>query len=74
MIIPCPFCGSTELESRQIDTPDREGVPIAVSCPDCGCVGPWIYIEPELKTTLSEKVLLEYIAEKSEWNKRTMIT
>jgi predicted nucleic-acid-binding Zn-ribbon protein len=72
MIIPCPFCGSTELESRQIDIPDREGVPMAVLCPDCGCVGPWIYIKQELKTTLSERALLEHIAEKSGWNKRTI--
>lgn len=41
----CPFCGSNEL-TRQISTPDREGVPVNVMCMDCGTSGPWVYCSP----------------------------
>jgi len=68
--IPCPFCGSEELESYQHDIEDREGIPVSVVCVECGSNGPTCYIETELKKTLSEESLLEYIAEKSGWNKR----
>lgn len=42
---PCPFCGSKDL-TRQISTPDREGVPTNVLCMDCGASGPWTYVSP----------------------------
>jgi len=40
---PCPFCGSTNLILKQ-STHDREGVPCAVLCDDCGANGPWNYV------------------------------
>ncbi len=41
---PCPFCGSADIESQQIDTSDREGTPRALVCADCGARGPWDYV------------------------------
>ncbi len=41
-ILPCPFCGGTELEFT-VGTTDREGIPTAVSCAGCGANGPWEY-------------------------------
>jgi Lar family restriction alleviation protein len=43
-IKPCPFCGSADL-SIQTSTEDREGVPSNVVCQDCGCAGPWAYLQ-----------------------------
>ena len=70
MIKSCPFCGNLELESCQHDIEDREGIPMSVVCPECGCQGPWCYIKPELKKTLSEENLLKHIVDKTEWNTR----
>ena len=39
---PCPFCGGSDLD-RSVDIQDREGFPVAVSCADCGAIGPWEY-------------------------------
>jgi Restriction alleviation protein Lar len=39
----CPFCGGASLLLQQ-STPDREGVPCAVLCDDCGALGPWKYV------------------------------
>jgi Lar family restriction alleviation protein len=58
--LPCPFCGGTTLEVVIIDRRDREGLPAAMSCPDCGCHGPWDYIPDETRT---EKIV-------QLWNKR----
>ena len=40
---PCPFCGSNELIVEYVGSEDREGVPMAVTCMNCGCQGPWEY-------------------------------
>ncbi len=40
----CPFCGGTDLEIGH-GTPDSEGTPVYVSCPDCGATGPWAYVQ-----------------------------
>ena len=39
---PCPFCGSTEIETY-CQTADREGTPRGHFCADCGAYGPWEY-------------------------------
>ncbi|MHA1685336.1 MAG: Lar family restriction alleviation protein [Candidatus Heimdallarchaeaceae archaeon] len=42
-ILPCPFCGSEEIEIRTIDTKDKEGYPMAVICIHCAAQGPMEY-------------------------------
>lgn len=42
--IPCPWCGSTAPEPRKCGSEDREGIPMAMFCPECGCQAPWQYI------------------------------
>lgn len=46
---PCPFCGNTHLEF-QYGTEDREGIPTAVLCGNCGATGPWAYVRKNAKT------------------------
>lgn len=41
----CPFCGSDDLVIRAVNDRDREGLPVAVHCVDCGTQGPWVYIQ-----------------------------
>jgi Lar family restriction alleviation protein len=39
---PCPWCECKEV-FVDFHTPDREGMPIAVICSDCGAQGPYDY-------------------------------
>lgn len=72
---PCPFCGSNEL-SYSTSTEDREGIPTHIFCEDCGCSGPWIYLEfSELKIDSYEEIDGEWIKRLPKraleiWNKR----
>lgn len=59
-IKPCPFCGSTDLDYRTT-TKDREGVPTAVVCCDCGSSGPWVYVQEGDSLLAADR----------EWNKRS---
>jgi Lar family restriction alleviation protein len=60
-IIPCPFCGSVDIDFQYGDT-DREGTMCNVICADCGATGPWIYVDPN-KFHKCEVV--------EQWNKRS---
>ena len=44
--IDCPFCGA-DGGDMEISTgsEDREGIPAAVCCPECGAQGPWDYTD-----------------------------
>lgn len=64
MINPCPFCGSNDTIIRTIDTEDREGVPVALTCMECGAQGPWAYVSKDL-TGCKESV-----CEITKWNER----
>jgi len=41
-LLPCPFCGETDIEF-QTGTEDREGWPRNAACAKCGACGPWTY-------------------------------
>lgn len=41
----CPFCGANTLTVDCVGSADREGIPKAVVCINCGCQGPWVYEE-----------------------------
>lgn len=64
-ILPCPFCGGTDF-GITCDVEDREGTPTQISCNDCGCSGPWIYLNIEEPS----KQPIEVIAQLTGWNKR----
>jgi len=42
-IIPCPFCGYSDVEVETLDIEDREGTPRALICDNCGVRGPVEY-------------------------------
>lgn len=67
MALPCPFCGGNDL-LLQSGTRDREGVPIAVVCVDCGATGPWEYVQPSLVLTMDNNI--ERAAIVTGWNER----
>lgn len=44
---PCPFCGSDDLELT-LAAPDEDGeTPVAMTCRECGAVGPLVYVASE---------------------------
>ena len=51
---PCPFCGGEVATTDfQFGNQDREGWPVNIQCPDCGCCGPWNYTAspaPDMET------------------------
>ena len=63
-IQPCPFCSGTDF-GITCGVEDREGTPTQITCDNCGCSGPWTYLE--LLTAHSIAV----VAELTGWNKRT---
>ena len=62
-IQPCPFCGGTNF-GITCDVEDREGTPTHITCDDCGCSGPWSYMEEPTKQPI------EVVAELTGWNMR----
>lgn len=64
MINPCPFCGGSDIIITIVDTEDREGTPVALTCTDCGAQGPWSYVPEELTGCK------ESICEITKWNER----
>lgn len=64
-IQPCPFCGGTNFIIT-FGTEDREGTLTQITCEDCGCSGPWIYMNVE---NISEQPI-EVVAQLTGWNKR----
>lgn len=64
-ILPCPFCGGTNF-GITCDVEDREGTPTQITCNDCGCSGPWVY----LNTGEPSKQPIEVISQLTGWNKR----
>ncbi len=63
-IQPCPFCGGTDF-GITCDVEDREGTPTQITCDNCGCSGPWTYMENPTTQPI------EVVAELTGWNKRT---
>ena len=61
---PCPFCGGTEFYVTT-STEDREGTPANITCDQCGCNGPWTYIDN--KDDLDD---IYIIAKRTRWNDR----
>lgn len=57
---PCPFCGEKESFDVQFGTVDREGTPTAITCCECGAVGPWVYVKDTLFSERARKL----------WNER----
>jgi hypothetical protein len=62
---PCPFCGGTNF-GITCDVEDREGTPTQITCDDCGCNGPWVYLNVE---NISEQPI-EVVAQLTGWNMR----
>lgn len=44
-IKPCPFCGNDNENNfdLQTGTKDREGIPVNITCTQCGACGPYEY-------------------------------
>ena len=60
----CPFCGSNDLENLILNPGDFEGVPVVITCFDCGARGPIAYVtQQELTEDLPETAL-------KSWNHR----
>lgn len=59
VIKPCPFCGSTEINT-QIALPTADGIQSNAVCENCGASGPIITASPHVSD------LVAY----NEWNKR----
>jgi uncharacterized Zn finger protein len=65
-IIPCPWCGGTDADPVTCGTEDREGVPMALRCMECGSQAPWQYIPKNIanKDSIVKPMLIKT------WNER----
>lgn len=62
----CPFCGNVDQIDFELtrQTADKEGIPVALCCIQCGAYGPWLYADEN-----GDDVTLMHIAVKA-WNRR----
>lgn len=67
-ILPCPFCGGTDVSLRS-GTEDREGIPVSIVCETCGAVGPWGYCPPIVN---QEEVM--FTVALCRWNDRQVVS
>ena len=72
-VLPCPFCGSTNIMISQFDP--RSGPP-QVDCMNCGASGPSIY--PGALAVVGQSVAMhglpEWITSGKAWNMRGLYT
>lgn len=63
-VLPCPWCGGTEVIRQQVDTEDREGIPYCAVCAECGASSPMEYVSPKTSESIIDAIVRQL------WNNR----
>lgn len=68
-LTPCPWCGDGGVLEIGHGTKDREGWPAYVLCSECGCQGPWVYVQCGAGDFTVESASMGPV--KEAWNRRS---